>query len=92
MVVKNVSRQQIASFDLVCIVRTGKAYQLIDKFDPSEGLVEPGAFSSEGGFDATPLNACRSRKGLLAVASVKFADGTEWNSHLVKKTDGGSPK
>lgn len=92
VVVKNVSRQQIVRFELICVERIGKSYKLIEQFDPSEGLVAPGAFSSEWGFDATPLNACRSRKGLLTVASVRFADGNEWSSHLVEKGNGASPR
>lgn len=88
VVVKNLSRKQIARFQLVCVARTGKKYDVLDTFDPSEDRIDPGSFGSEGGFDATPLNVCRSKKGLLAVATVRFSDGTEWKTHLTRSTDG----
>jgi hypothetical protein len=81
--IKNVSDRRIASFVFVCVVRTGKTYKAVDSYDSSESPVSAGEFSHEGGMDATRLNACRSRKGLLAVGSVKFSDRGSWQSTLV---------
>jgi hypothetical protein len=83
-VLKNVSDKQIASYALACFTRTGKKYKPITTFDASEGSIDPGGFTSEGGFDAAPPNACRSRKSLVGVATVRFADESSWLSPLLK--------
>ena len=85
LVVKNVSDKQIASFVLACLVRSGKTYNAVDTYDSSDGTIEPGGFTHEGGMDATPLNMCRSMTGLLSVGSVKFSDGSSWESPFMKK-------
>ena len=84
LVVKNVSDKQIASFVLACLIRSGKTYNAVDTYDSSDGTIEPGGFTHEGGMDATPLNMCRSMSGLLAVGRVKFADGSSWESAFMK--------
>jgi hypothetical protein len=84
LVVKNVSDKQIASFVLGCLTRSGKTYEVVDTYDSSDGSIEPGGVAHEGGMDATPLNICRSLKGVLSVGSVKFADGSSWQSPLMK--------
>jgi hypothetical protein len=84
VVIKNATDKPIASFVFVCVVRKGRTYRAVGKYDSAEGPVGAGEFSNEGGMDATPLNACRSWKGLLAVGSVKFFDGSYWESALLK--------
>src|SRR5215467_12413613 len=76
-VIKNVSDKPIASFVFVCLVRKGKIYKTVFSYDSTStyGPVGAGEFSHEDGIDTTPLNACRSWKGLLAVGTVKFSDG-----------------
>lgn len=77
LVVKNVSAKRIASFTLACLVAKGRKYNVVDTYNsPPEVLIDPGGFSHEGGMDATPLNACRSHQGLLAVGFVKFTDAS----------------
>jgi hypothetical protein len=87
-VLKNVSNKHVSTYVLSCFIRNGKKYKAVDTYASLEGSVAPGAFTHEGGFDATPLNACRSSRGFLAVASVKFDDGTSWISPLMKHVDG----
>lgn len=89
-VIKNVSDKRIESFVFVCLVREGKTYSKVGRYDSSEGSIDPGKFTHVGGFDATPLNACRSWKGLLAVASVKFADEGSWVSPFINSVQSSS--
>jgi len=84
LVVKNISDKQIASFVLACLVAKGKKYTVVDTYNSSQGLIDSGGFSHDGGMDATPLNACRSRQGLLAVGFVKFTDTSMWVSPFMK--------
>jgi len=86
LVVKNVSDKPVASFVLVCLVAKGKKYNVVDTYNSSpEILIDPGGFSHEGGMDATPLNACQSHRGLLAVGFVKFTDASAWVSPFMKR-------
>lgn len=80
LVLKNESDKRIVSYVLGCFSRKGKRYIPIQKFDASRVPVEPGAFTSEGGFDATPLNICRSQNSLVGVISVRFSDESSWLS------------
>jgi hypothetical protein len=84
LVLKNVSDKSIASYVLACFVQNGKRYKPIAKFDLSEVAIKPREFTSEGGFDSSPLNTCRSRKGLVGVATVTFSDKSSWQSPLME--------
>ena len=85
LVLKNVSDKRIVSYVLACFSRAGKRYEPNATFDVSEVPVDPGGFTSEGGFDATPLNICRSRKSLIGVSEATFADGSSWKSPLTRR-------
>lgn len=87
LTVKNVSEKEIVRFVMACMVQHVKTYRVVDTYKSEEGATPPGGFSTEGWMDATPLNACRSWNGVLAIASVRFADGSSWESSLVKKSD-----
>jgi hypothetical protein len=84
LVLRNVSDKRIVSYVLACFARSQKKYSLTRSFDESEESIGPGEFTSVGGFDATPFNVCRSQTSLLGVASVKFADGSSWQSPFMK--------
>jgi hypothetical protein len=55
-------------------------------FEVTEHSVNPGEFSLEAGFDATPLNVCKSRNKLIGVSEVIFSDNTSWKSPLTTAT------
>jgi hypothetical protein len=77
-----------ASRELCACVFGGERekYNVVDTYNSSpEILIDPGGFSHEGGMDATPLNACKSNRGLLAVGFVKFTDTSVWVSPFMKR-------
>src|SRR5689334_18089657 len=86
VVLKNVSSKDIITYRLACFVQHGKQLKRILLFEKSEdGTVQPGKTFIEGGFDATPVNVCRSRKSQLGVAEVEFKDLTVWKSPIDDK-------
>jgi len=85
LVLKNVSNKHIVSYTLACFSLAPKAYEPIAIFDPLEVAMKPGGTIFDGGFDNTPVpNECRSRKALVGIATVRFADKSSWQSPFMK--------
>jgi hypothetical protein len=82
IVLKNVSDKRVVSYTLGCLVRHGQHYDSLGEEVITPEPVEPQAWTSEGGFDATPANVCQELKGQVAVLNVVFADQTSWESRL----------
>ena len=78
---KNVGPKAVASYKLACFHRDAAKPPKADLvFEESFESIQPNEATGVYGFDATPPNACRSRKELLGVYEVKFSDGTSWKT------------
>ncbi len=85
LLLKNVSDKRIVGYVLACFAQRGKKYEPVLAFDAAQVSVEPGEFTFDGGFDATPLNQCRSQHWLMGVSEVAFSDGSSWKTHWLNK-------
>jgi hypothetical protein len=92
VVLKNVSNKSIVSYALACFAPRGKKFETVVTFDASQASVAPGGFTSDGGFDASPLNQCKSRKWLLGISEATFTDKSSWKTPWSAGNAGDSPQ
>ena len=83
--VRNASAKEIVNWGEFCLVKHGRNYSVRAVYPVREPGVKPHEFAVDVlGFDATPLNTCRSAGGLIAISEVVFSDGTRWKSKWSK--------
>ena len=86
---ENKSDRGILRYGLVCFAKKRDTFEEIDAFPVLDPRVAPHGNTTEGGFDASPLNLCKREKGNLGISFVEFEDHTRWTSKWrVKSVDG----
>jgi hypothetical protein len=88
VVVRNVSKKEILTWDEMCLARSGDRYKILELFTlDMKSPLKPGDMRGDSfDIDGAPVVICSAYGGTLAISEVQFRDGTSWKSRWLRTT------